>query len=50
MELCHSGPGHVLKGSNKTSSLVALFLVEDLIEGRVDAAATNNIHWGGGWH
>jgi hypothetical protein len=36
-----------LKGFDEMSSLAAsLSLVEDLIEGRVDAAATNRVRWG----
>jgi hypothetical protein len=40
----------VLKGSHKTSPLVAsLSSATDLIEGLIDAAATNGGHWGPGW-
>jgi hypothetical protein len=37
----------VLKRTDETSSLAtSLSSTVDLIEGRVDAAATNGIHWG----
>jgi hypothetical protein len=37
----------VLKGSDEMSSLaVSLSAAADLIDGRVDAAATNGAHWG----
>jgi hypothetical protein len=37
----------VLKGSNEMSSLAkSLSSVMDLIEGCINAAATNEVHWG----
>jgi hypothetical protein len=39
----------VLNRSNETPSLVALSPSTGLIEGRIDAAAVNGVHWGGGW-
>jgi hypothetical protein len=40
----------VLKGSDEASSLVELLSsTVDLIEGHVDATATNGSIWGGGW-
>jgi hypothetical protein len=36
----------VLKGSDETSSLSLVSSTMDLIEGRLDVAATNGVHWG----
>jgi hypothetical protein len=41
----------VLERSNETPFMVAAqSSTVEQIEGRVDAAATNRVHWGAGWH
>jgi hypothetical protein len=41
----------VRKGSDEMSYLAAsLSLVVDLVDGRVDTVAANEVHWGPGWH